>query len=371
MAKPENDKKEPLYYGDYLQIGKLLDAQHLESSKIGPTAHDEMLFIIVHQAFELWFKQILWELDALKKIFLESGVQEKALGKGVAHLERIVQIQRLFSTHIDILETMTPLDFLDFRDALFPASGFQSAQWRLVENSFGLRPQDRFRFGKTKYSARLNDSDRDRVEEVEQASSIFDLVEQWLERTPFIRLGDFDFWTAYEQAVKAMLDRDRSVIEKNPLLSDQEKVEQYATHDKTKTHFAALFDETAYAKLVKDGSHRLSHRALQASLLIHLYRDEPILHTPFRFLKTLVDIDENFSAWRYRHALMAARMIGTKIGTGGSSGHEYLRRAAEHNKVFSDLTNLSTFFIPRSVLPELPEHISRQMGFRFSPEDTE
>jgi len=371
MSTDGGNKKEPLYYGDYLQIGKLLDAQHLESSKIGATAHDEMLFIIVHQAYELWFKQILWEMDAVKRLFSGPVMEEKALGKGVAHLERIVEIQRLFSTQIDILETMTPLDFLDFRDALFPASGFQSAQWRLIENTFGLRPQDRYQYNKTKYSARLSASDRDRVEEVEQSESIFDLVEKWLERTPFIRLGDFDFWSEYGNAVDVMLGHDRTLIDGNPLLSDQEKIDQLENLKKTTDHFAALFDVDAYAKLIADGSHRLSHRALKAALLIHLYRDEPILHTPFRFLKSLVDMDENFSAWRYRHALMVARMIGTKIGTGGSSGHEYLLRAAEHNKVFSDLTNLSTFFIPRSVLPALPANIARQMGFRFSPDDSD
>lgn len=363
--KDMSDTGDPLYYGDYLRLGKLLDSQYLESTRSGDTAHDEMLFIIVHQAFELWFKQILWELDALKGLFERPVMVEKELGKGVAHLERIVSIQRLFSTHIDILETMTPLDFLDFRDTLFPASGFQSLQWRLIENSLGLRSKDRFGHENTRYTDRLNESDSQQAQAAESAPSLFDLVEAWLERTPFIRVGNFDFWNAYRKAVDEMLHRDRGVVLSNPLLSEGEKSEQIRTMEKTENHFAALFDETAYVRLQADGSQRLSHRALQAALLIHLYRDEPILYTPFRFLKALVDIDENFSAWRYRHALMVARMIGTKIGTGGSSGHEYLRKAAEHNKVFSDLTNLSTFFIPRSVIPELPEEIAREMGFRF------
>lgn len=366
MSKSRPERKEPLYYGEYLQLSKLLEAQGLESTKVGATAHDEMLFIIVHQAFELWFKLILWELDALKRLFEKGVVAEKELGRGVAHLERIIEIQRLFSTQIDIMETMTPLDFLDFRDTLFPASGFQSAQWRLIENSMGMRPKDRFGYEKTRYSSRLSDADRTRVEAAELSPSLFDLVEAWLERTPFIRMGDYDFWSEYGLAVDEMMGRDRQVIDTNPLLTMSEKEEQVQNLQKTKKHFAALFDEVSYQKLQTEGVSRLSHRALKAALLIHLYRDEPILYTPFRFLKALVDIDENFSAWRYRHALMAERMIGTKIGTGGSSGHEYLRKAAEHNKVFSDLTNLSTFFIPRSDLPVLSEEIKRQMGFRFT-----
>ena len=79
-----------------------------------------------------------------------------------------------------------------------------------------------------------------------------------------------------------------------------------------------------------------------------------------------MDIDENFIAWRHRHALMAQRMLGTKIGTGGSSGHEYLRKAAEENKVFTDLFNLSSFLIPRSKLPELPNQIKKELSFNFS-----
>jgi len=369
MTENRPDRKDPLYYGEYLQLEKLLDCQKLESDRVGHRAHDEMLFIVVHQAYELWFKQILWELDAVMRLFEQSVIAEKEIGTALTHLERIVEVQRLLPTQIDILETMTPLDFLDFRDTLYPASGFQSLQWRLIENRLGMRARDRFRYGKTRYSDRLRESDKTEAESAESAASLFDMVERWLERTPFLQLGEFDFWDAYAGAVGEMMERDRDAIRTNPLLTDSEIEEQMRTLDKTQQHFDALFDEEKYAKLQKEGGPRLSHRALKAALLIHLYRDEPILYTPFRFLESLVDIDENFSAWRYRHALMAARMIGTKIGTGGSSGHEYLRRAAEHNKVFGDLTNLSTFFIPRSRLPALPTEISRALGFRYSDPD--
>jgi tryptophan 2,3-dioxygenase len=109
-----------------------------------------------------------------------------------------------------------------------------------------------------------------------------------------------------------------------------------------------------------------SRRALQAALLINLYRDEPILHLPFRLLVLLTDIERNFTTWRQRHAQMVMRMIGSRIGTGGSSGHEYLGQAAERHKVFVDLTALSSFFIPRSALPKLPPEVKSRMGFRFS-----
>ena len=156
-----------LYYGDYLQLGKLLGAQDLESTKAGETVHDEMLFIIVHQSYELWFKQVLWELDSVADIFDDNVVPERAMGTAIARLRRIHAIQGLLIETIGVLETMTPLDFLDFRDYLFPASGFQSAQFRLVENKLGLRRQDRMLLSGEVYTARFDDTDRELVEVTE------------------------------------------------------------------------------------------------------------------------------------------------------------------------------------------------------------
>ena len=139
MTRPEDS----LYYPAYLQLDRLLDCQHLESARQGSAAHDEMLFIITHQAYELWFKQILWELDAVMALFDVAAVEERAVGRAVAHLSRISEIQHVLIRQIDVLETMTPLDFLDFRDYLIPASGFQSVQFRLIENRLGMRPRER------------------------------------------------------------------------------------------------------------------------------------------------------------------------------------------------------------------------------------
>jgi len=107
----------------------------------------------------------------------------------------------------------------------------------------------------------------------------------------------------------------------------------------------------------------LSLKAVQASLLIQLYRQEPILQMPHRLLQALVNLDEHMTQWRYRHALMAHRMLGRKIGTGGSSGHDYLKSATEQHKIFSDFFNLTTFLIPRSMIPTLPEEIKNKMRF--------
>jgi tryptophan 2,3-dioxygenase len=94
-----------------------------------------------------------------------------------------------------------------------------------------------------------------------------------------------------------------------------------------------------------------------------LYREQPLFQLPFQVLASLLDLDENMTQWRYRHALMAHRMLGQKIGTGGSSGHSYLKSATEKHKIFQDFFNLSTFLIPRSKVPKLPQDLERKMNY--------
>jgi tryptophan 2,3-dioxygenase len=367
-----NDEKPrgPLYYADYIQLDRLLDSQQMRSDVQGRPAHDEMLFIIVHQTCELWFKQILWELDAVLATFRGSLVPEEELGPAVLQLGRIVEIQRVLVQMFDVLETMTPLDFLDFRDVLIPASGLQSAQFRLIENKLGMRRVDRLQLHGAPYTSRLSGDDAARVEASENEPSLFDLIEGWLERTPFLNFGDFDFWLEYRRAVDAMLASDRASIRGNPTLTEEEKTTQLAGVEATAGRFADVFEQNQGAgeptpTAVAGPGRHLSRRALQAALLINLYRDEPILHLPFRLLVLVTDVERNFTTWRQRHAQMVMRMIGSRIGTGGSSGHEYLDRAAERHKVFADLSALSSFFIPRSALPRLPADVRNRMGFSF------
>lgn len=353
------------YYGDYLQLPRLLDCQHPVSTVDGRAAHDEMLFIVVHQAFELWFKQILWELDAVMITMAARPVPAHALNRAVERLRRIVAIQPLLRGQLEVLETMTPLDFLDFRDDLVPASGFQSAQFRLIENRLGVDPATRLKIKGAEYHARLSAADRERTVQAAEQPSLHDHLDAWLGRTPFLRFGPFDFWRAYRDAVDAMLERERAIIVDNPNLDDGARDEQLTAHAQTVDDFAALFDRDRHDEFVARGVRRLSHDAFLAALLITLYRDEPIFHLPFRLLTTLIDIDEGFTAWRYRHALLVQRMIGDKIGTGGTSGHTYLRAAAQRHRAFGDLFGLPTYCIPRSALPRLPAHVREQLGFRW------
>jgi tryptophan 2,3-dioxygenase len=364
MSKPYP----PVDYGEYLKLEAILGGQVPRSAELGRPAHDEMLFIVVHQVYELWFKQILHELDSLVALFRAESVDERVIGVAVSRLQRVVEIQKILIDQLRVLETMTPLDFLDFRDMLVPASGFQSLQFRLIENKLGLRGAERAPMEKTPAGGKRGSAQLEALRASEAGPSLFALVEKWLERTPFLDLPGYAFWESYGKAVRAMLEDDRRTIQGNATLSDAEKEGQLAQLAQTEAAFEAVLDEAAHARLVSEGRRRLSHRATRAALFIHLYRDQPILHLPFRFLTLLVDVDELLATWRYRHALMVHRMIGTKIGTGGSSGHRYLLATVERNRVFGDLYDLSTFLISRSALPALPPDLERRLGFYFPRE---
>ena len=363
MAKEKSFKSQ--YYKDYLGLKKILDSQNLISDELDQHAHDEMLFIVTHQVYELWFKQIIYELDSILKMFSLKNVDESNIGTSISRLNRIIEIQKILVDQIRVLETMTPMDFLDFRDLLVPASGFQSVQFRKIENKLGLLSEKRYSYGGENYKSYLNKTDNKEVQKSEDGNSLFVLIEKWLERTPFLDWGKTSFWKEYETAVKKMLSDDREIIETNKKLSDNEKKKYLNEYKKTEKSFGVVLNEKEHSKLVESGSWRLSYKATQAALLILLYRDQPILHNPYLLITKLADVDELFTTWRYRHVLMVSRMIGKKIGTGGSTGSSYLSETAQKHRVFSDLSELTTFLIPRSALPELPKEIKDELNFYF------
>jgi tryptophan 2,3-dioxygenase len=351
----------PVYYGDYLKLDTLLSAQVPESARQGLLAHDEMLFIIVHQAYELWFRQILHELDRIQTDFDANPLADEQLGRIVHGLDRINEILKLLIQQLDVLETMTPLDFLDFRDLLMPASGFQSMQFRAIETRLGLKREGRLLFDARAFDDRLSAADRARLAEAEAKPKLVDQLDHWLSRTPFIAMGDFAFGKAYRAAVEKMLTDDAARVRASPVLTEAQRKAEAAAIEAALDRFNAIF--------AADGTEspwRMSLAAVQAALFITVYRDQPVLQLPFRLLTALMDIEEHLTLWRYRHALMVQRMIGVKIGTGGSSGHDYLRRTVEAHRVFADLFQLSTYLIPRSALPPLPSEVQSRMGFVYA-----
>lgn len=360
--------KGPVYYGDYLQLSKLLDTQQPLSRKFATPedgeSHDEMLFIIVHQAYELWFKQIIHELNLVIQTFDQDYVPENQLSGVVQKLNRVKKIQSILIDQLDIIETMTPMDFLEFRDLLIPASGFQSVQFREIEIKMGLTTDSRMDVDREFFMGRLSEDDKKRLIEVEKSPSILKLLEKWLERLPFTNMGEFNFWDEFKKSIDAISKEDEATILKNSAsLSELQKNIQLENLRLTRENFQSLFDANKHQTLIENKQRSLSQKAILNALFILLYRDEPMLAMPFNILTSMMDIDENFTSWRYRHALMAQRMLGTKIGTGGSSGHVYLKRAADNNRVFLDLFNLSTYIIPRSRLPIIPAEIKKQLSF--------
>ncbi|MDF2179570.1 tryptophan 2,3-dioxygenase family protein [Aliiglaciecola sp. CAU 1673] len=354
---------EPVYYGEYLQLDKLLSAQAPHSTKYGETAHDETLFIIVHQVYELWFKQILHELSTVLSVFAEEQVKDQQLTTVVHRLKRVISIQELLNDQIAVMETMTPQDFLAFRDYLVPASGFQSIQFKMLEIGLGLKHQFRIDFDKQSFYMRLNEADRNFLQDLENKPSLFELVDKWLARMPLLEFGDFKFWSVYEAATNKMLDNDAQIISDNPTLTEKDKELELKELSATRQLFAALLDEKEYLKWQEQGQFRLSQKALLSALFIHQYREEPLFNLPYQFITCLTEIDEKLTIWRYRHAMMVQRMLGSKIGTGGSSGHDYLKRTTESNRIFKDFFSMATFLLPKTALPDLPEAVRRQLGF--------
>ena len=357
--------KSEIYYSDYLQLDKILDAQQRESEKVGKPAHDEMLFIITHQSYELWFKQIIFELQSIVNIFKTPTLEERRMGRVIHRLARIKSIQRVLVEQIDVIETMTPMDFMEFRDLLVPASGFQSIQFKQIEILLGLKRDDRIKADREFFESRLCPMDLGSLNELETETTLLELTDEWLQRMPFLDFEEFEFWEAYQSAVDRMLASDRAIIEGNSTLTPREIEFQITDLENTRKLFFSVTNEDEYNKQRDAGEFRLTQSGFLSALFIHLYRDEPMLYSPFRYLTLLTDIDELFTIWRQRHATMVRRMLGTKIGTGGSSGHDYLSATTRQNRVFTDLTRLSTFLIPREDLPELPKKLSDDLGFFF------
>jgi tryptophan 2,3-dioxygenase len=334
-----------MYYSSYLQLDKILDAQALESENFGKPAHDEMLFIIIHQSYELWFKQILFEVESVHVIMSNPSINDNSpeLATVVRRLNRVVEILKVLVHKIDILETMTSLDFLDFRDVLRPASGFQSMQFKVLETVLGLKVAERH--GQQYFTSQLKPKDVEAIHELEKKTTVIELINTWLERMPFFNEPEFwsgwqggrDFWSVYREQYASSLQEG----EKENL---------------------RMFDELFLSDLTRN-DRKLSDRARRAAMFIMLYRDYPILQNPFRLLNHLLEIDELLANWRWRHVNMVHRMIGGRMGTGGSSGKGYLREAALKHYIFSEIAELTSFFIERGRLPKLSDSLEKKLGF--------
>lgn len=329
-----------VYYPDYLQLERILGAQAPESDKVGTPAHDELLFIIIHQTYELWFKQILHELDSVSALFADGHVDDDGgeLSIAVHRLNRVKTILATLVQQIDILETMTPQDFLDFRDLLRPASGFQSTQWKVIEAKLGLRMEQRH--GKQYYTSQLRPEHKAMIEALEGQPTFFDLLNGWLERMPY--LGE-QYWDKNAPSFFSGLKK----IYVDSLVAGEEANKQL---------WEMIFETGSPER-------RLSPAAARSAVFIMLYRDEPIMQMAFRLLQVLLDIDAGMGNWRYRHVNMVNRMIGLRVGTGGSTGKSYLAGAMATHRIFQEIADLSSFLFERRKMPELPANVRAALRF--------
>ncbi|GFR97648.1 tryptophan 2,3-dioxygenase [Elysia marginata] len=200
------------------------------------------------------------------------------------------------------------------------------------------------------------------VKDSVEQDSLFQLVERWLERTPGLNFKSFNFWELYKRSVDRWLqDIILSPAEDTDDLRVKE--EMMAEYKKQKDSFDSVLDEEKYKLSVARGERRMSHAAFKGAILISLYHDQPRFNQPSKLLSLLMDIDSLLTKWRYNHVMMVQRMIGSKVGTGGSSGYQYLRSTvSDRYKVFLDLFNTSTFLIPRAYIPPLTRSLKRQLS---------
>jgi len=260
-----------LSYNKYLRVRELIDLQTCLSS---PAQHDELLFITVHQAYELWFKQILHEIDAAIVLMKDDRDLE-----AIQSLRRVVEIEKLLVTQIHILETMTPVKFLGFRDELNPASGFQSMQFREIEFSSGLKNHDIVRqfatneFAHARLAARLT------------APSLPEAFFALLRRRGF---------------------------------------------------------DTPATDSPRDAKERRSNYGKRQRAIVEVMTHPEQFYKEYQLSEALLEHDEYFSLWRSHHIKMVERMVGAKKGTGGSEGIGYLQTTLE-KKFFPELWEARTY----------------------------
>lgn len=262
------DFKEDMTYGEYLSLDKILTAQNRLSDH-----HDEMLFITIHQVSEIWMKLILHEMNAAIKL-----VENDELHTAFKKLARVSKIQAQIISAWDVLSTLTPAEYLEFRDALGKASGFQSWQYRLIEFALGY---------KSTHILKIYEKDpvvHEMLETAIKAPSIYDV------------------------AIKALA---RAGFDINPALLDRDYSEVYAG-DPT---VAAAWRE--------------------------VYTNTDKYWDLYELAEKLVDIEDWLQQWRFRHMKTVERIIGFKVGTGGSSGVNYLKQVLDH-RFFPELWDLRT-----------------------------
>jgi len=351
-------------YWDYLQLDKLLALQGGLEDTGDVESPDELHFIVVHQVYELWFKLILRSLRLARDRMAEPRVAEETIPYVVHHLRRVSAVLQLAVQHWKVVETLTPQDFLAFRDKLMPASGFQSFQMREMEIVLGLEEADRIHYGKMKAIEHIQDLGKSspaggfvnaRIEAARAEASFLAALNEWLFRTPIHGSVPGDatddevvdaFVAEYVAATESLhqggLERLVSA------LGERSREELHARFKTTQAAGRAFLE----AEDVDSEERRRVKRVRAAALFIESYRELPLLAWPRLLLDVVVETEEELVLFRNRHARMVERLIGRRPGTGGSGGVDYLDKTLGY-RVFRDLWAIRTVLLPKDRLPEL------------------
>jgi tryptophan 2,3-dioxygenase len=356
----------PATYWDYIRVEDLLALQSGLERDEAKLSNDEVLFITVHQVFELWFKLILREIRTARDLFMAERVAEQELSGAVRSLKRATSVLRVSVNHWEVMETMTTREFLAFREKLIPASGFQSAQLRQIEILLGLAEDERIPLGPVSkdrgYLAALRDAGGGASPALERVNrqladkpSLKDAIEAWLWRTPID--GSDPAQADAEKRVQRFLDAFLAAHGRE-IDAGAEHAAAIATNDEERTALRARYEAEKQSVRAffnpsesEGGSRRRRIRA--AMLFIETYRELPLLAWPREVLDSLVELEQLFVIFRQRHARMVERIIGRRTGTGGSAGVEYLDTTALKYRIFRDLWAIRTLQIRRAAAPAL------------------
>jgi tryptophan 2,3-dioxygenase len=362
-------------YGEYLRLQELLALQGgLEGDEAALTNH-EVLFIVVHQVYELWFKLALREISLARDVLGKDPVPDQQLSLAVQGLRRVREVFDQATHHFRLVETLTTRDFLDFRDKLLPASGFESAQLRAIEILFGLEDKDRVHLGREgSYLEALRQpggaetsASRIVLAARENRPTLREAVDAWLHRTP-IRGSSPS--SADDAAVVASFAQDFLAAHRAEIGDVAQRAARQSAGEADRrmleNRYRAEMEDARRFLLAEDEPEpqRPRRARIRAALVfIESYRELPLLAWPRELCDTLVALEQSFIVFRQRHARMVEREIGRRTGTGGSAGVDYLDATALRYRVFRDFWAVRTLLVRRGATPPLAE--ADHYDFRF------
>eukprot|EP01064_Diplonema_japonicum_P006759 TRINITY_DN14588_c0_g2_i1.p1 TRINITY_DN14588_c0_g2~~TRINITY_DN14588_c0_g2_i1.p1 ORF type:complete len:410 (+),score=127.85 TRINITY_DN14588_c0_g2_i1:54-1283(+) len=346
-------------YTDYIQTEALLKLQEGESimkpDRTGMMHHEELLFIITHQSIELWFKVLLKDLEKAKEMLVKvvdkeatSPVGGQVAWKDLAlvghYLRRSTMIFHHASGTFPVLQTMHPADFLEFRDFLVPASGFQSFQFRQIEILLGVNEKERASCNGSHVFNALQEEQKEECEkQIEANGSIKKVLEDILMS---VKVPDTFMEKFYECTEELQVLR-----QKGPAHHTDERAK--AMGKEKMEEIKELIENPIPEMKSDDARQRKESACLKAALYVSSYRNElPQFAVMSEVLDELVALEEGLLLFRSRHLHNVERVIGRRAGTGGSSGVGYLERTREY-RVFTTLWTLRQVFVRSSILPPL------------------